>query len=313
MQSRKKPELLATCSGLDEARLLLDAGADALYAGEQAFGLRLPGDVKLPELAEIASLAHSSGRKLYVAVNKIFDNEELDDLSDYVYELANRGIADAITFGDPAVLMVMKDRGVKLPLHWNAEMTVTNAQSANYWGARGATRAVLARELNLEEIVKIKRASNVEIQVQVHGMTNIYHSKRNLLDGYLDHLGRSGALGDLGLERGLYLIEAERPEERFPIYQDANGTHIMSSDDYCMLENLPELFEAGIDSFKIEGLLKTPAYNETVVRAYRKAIDACAENPDAYVCDEDDLAAIRALQDPKRELSFGFFYKEQVY
>lgn len=143
-------------------------------------------------------------------------------------------------------------------------------------------------------------------------MTNIYHSKRSLVQSYMAHQGRP-VEGHLGKERGLFLIEAERRDEKFPIYEDMNGTHIMSSEDICILEDLHLLMEAGVHSFKVEGMLKSLAYNEAVVRAYRAAIDSYVADADAYAFSEDWLAEVRQLQDPERELSFGFFYKEQVY
>ncbi|MNI60667.1 putative protease YhbU precursor [compost metagenome] len=144
-------------------------------------------------------------------------------------------------------------------------------------------------------------------------MTNIYHSKRKLVASYMSHQGRPSDGGSLGKERGLFLIEAERPNEKFPIYEDENGTHIMSSDDICILEDLHFLLKAGVHSLKIEGLLKPVAYNAAVVKAYRHAIDLYAADPEGYAFQESWMDGIRALQDPERELSFGFFYKEQVY
>ncbi|WP_025694946.1 peptidase U32 family protein, partial [Paenibacillus durus] len=198
-------------------------------------------------------------------------------------------------------------------LHWNAEMTSTNFATANYWGRKGASRAVLARELNMDEITEMVPSLEVEAQVQVHGMTNIYHSKRKLVESYMAHQGRPVDGGSKGKERGLFLVEAERPDEKFPIYEDVNGTHIMSSDDLCILEDLHVLMEAGVHSFKIEGLLKPTAYNVAAVKAYRRAIDAYAADPAGYEFQEEWLDTVRALQDPERELTFGFFYKEQVY
>ncbi|MNV49008.1 putative protease YhbU precursor [compost metagenome] len=129
----------------------------------------------------------------------------------------------------------------------------------------------------------------------------------------MSHQGRPSEGGSLGKERGLFLIEAERDDQKFPIYEDENGTHIMSSEDICILEDLHILMAAGVQSFKIEGLLKSTAYNVAVVRTYRKAIDLYVADPEAYSFQEDWMEAIRTLQDPERELSFGFFYKEQVY
>jgi len=209
--------------------------------------------------------------------------------------------------------MAVRRIAPEMKLHWNAEMTSTNYSTANYWGKRGATRFVLARELNMEQIVEMKQHTDLEIQVQVHGMTNMYHSKRQLVQSYLDHRNDSNRLSDKSKERGLYLTESERPGETYPIYEDENGTHIMSSDDLCMLENLHELMDANIDSFKIEGMMKSTAYNEAVVKAYRLAIDTYAASPEQYEFQDEWLDPIKALQDDKRELSFGFFFKEQVY
>lgn len=308
---RNKPELLATASSLEEMKVLLAAGADAFAIGESRYGLRLPGEFGLPAMAEAVRLAHAHGAKIYAVVNNIMDNRRAEELSAYIRGVAETG-ADAVVFGDPAVLMAVRSEAPHLKLHWNAEMTSTNYASANYWGRFGATRVVLARELNLEQVKELKARTSLEVQVQVHGMTNIYHSRRELVGSYLDHRGAHRAV-PVSADAGLYLTEEERAGEMYPIYEDANGTHMMSADDICMIEDLHELLAAGIDSLRIEGLMKSVAYNETVVRSYRAAIDAYAANPDEYVFREEWLDAIRAVQPPGRELSFGFFYKEQVY
>jgi putative protease len=309
----RKPELLVSAGSLEEMERLIDAGADAVNIGEQKFGMRLPGDIPASQIGEAIQLAHAKGAKVYVVCNNIFHNEMLDELPGYFKLLSDCG-ADAVVFGDPAVLIAMRQAGVKLPLHWNAEMTSTNYVTSNYWIRKGATRVFLARELNMEEVIEIKRNVQAEVQVQVHGMTNIYHSKRMLLSNYWQHQGLDPSGEQLDAGRHLFLTEEERQGQKFPVYEDANGTHIMSSDDICMLENLHELMEAGIDSFRIECLLKPIEYNETVVKSYRAAIEAYAADPQGYRFDEEAwLEPIRKLQDPDRELSFGFFYKEQVY
>lgn len=306
-----KPELLVTVSSLGELRRLAEAGADAFLVGEERYGMRLPGSMNVQQIGEAVAYSHEHGKKVYVAVNNLMTNELLHGLSAYIEELRDLGV-DGIEFGDPAVLTTVRELAPELKLHWNAEMTSTSSSTANYWGSKGATRTVLARELNMDEITGMMDKIKVEAQVQVHGMTNIYHSKRQLVQSYMAHQGRE-VDGDLGLNRGLFLIEAERRDEKFPIYEDSNGTHIMSSEDICILEDLHLLMEAGVHSFKIEGILKSLDYNEAVVRAYRKAIDTYAHNTDAYEYEEDWLDEIRALQDPERELAFGFFYKEQVF
>ncbi|MCZ8514657.1 U32 family peptidase [Paenibacillus filicis] len=313
----KKPELLIAAGSLEEIRRYIEAGADAVVVGEHRFGMRLPGEVTLEELAKIVPWIHERGAKVYAAVNNIMDNEILGELGDYIAGLQGLKI-DALVFGDPAVLIAVRSSAPGMPLHWNAEMTSTNYATARYWRSKGSMRIVLARELNLEETLEIKRqlGDDMEVQVQVHGLTNIYHSKRTLLSNYKDHQGRPAEMPDgigTGVEDQLFLIEQERQNERYPVYEDANGTHIMSSDDVCMLDSVHELIEGGVDSLKIEGLLKSVEYNETVLRSYRQAIDAYCADPEGYAFREEWLDAIRVLQDPRRELTYGFFYKEQVY
>lgn len=306
------PELLVTAASLEEAAALLDAGASALLVGDDRFGMRLAGHFTLEDTAAVVKLAHARGGKVYVSINGLIPNTMLEELPAYVKAIGELGV-DGVEFGDPAVLAAVKAEAPGMKLHWNAEMTSTNYATANYWGRKGATRVVLARELNMDEMTEMVPHLEVEAQVQVHGMTNIYHSKRKLVASYMSHQGRPSDGGSLGKERGLFLIEAERPNEKFPIYEDENGTHIMSSDDICILEDLHFLLKAGVHSLKIEGLLKPVAYNVAVVKAYRHAMDVYAADPVEYAFEESWLEEVRALQDPERELSFGFFYKEQVY
>lgn len=312
MTNAGTPELLIAAGSIEQAERYIQAGADAVLIGEPKFGMRLPGAIQAHELASAIEQIHRWGAKAYVNVNKLFRNEETSWLPDYLQTVAAAG-ADAIVFSDPAVLLHAREAAPNVALHWNAEMTGTNSAAANYWGRHGAVRAVLACELNEEEIAAFRRGTTLQIQVQVHGMTNIYHSQRNLLQSYMLHLGREATLLEGGPEQGTYLVEMERPEERFPIFEDASGTHVMSSDDICLLEALPDLAAIGVDSYYVEPLLKSEEYNETVIRSYRAALSRLAESGDSYEEDPAWLDAIESLQDPQRELSFGFLYKEQVY
>jgi putative protease len=307
-----KPELLVTAGSIQELRQLIGAGADAVCIGHARYGMRLPGGFDLEELRQAIEAAHSQAAKVYIMMNNIMQNEILAELPDYLKQLQIFG-ADAVVFGDPALLLAARQAEVSLPLHWNPEMTATNYASANYWAGKGAARVVVARELNMEQILDMKRNAVMEVQVQVHGMTNIFHSKRNMVSNYRAHQGQNYSTDQFALEQGLFLVEEERKDGKFPIFEDENGTHIMSSEDICMLENLHELMEGNIDSFKIEGLQKSVGYNEAVVRAYRKVIDVYMANPMEYNFDPAWLEPIEQLQPQDRPLSFGFFYKEQVY
>lgn len=165
-----KTELLVTPKNIEHIRELIQAGADAFLVGEQYFGLRLAGEFSVEEIAEATKLVREHDKKIYVAMNGIFHNDKVDELGPYMQKMQEIGV-DAIVFGDPAVIIAKREAKVTIPLHWNTEQTATNFFTANYWGKRGATRAVLARELSLEEVIEIKENAEVEIEAQVHGMT----------------------------------------------------------------------------------------------------------------------------------------------
>lgn len=307
-----KPEIVITVGTLEELRRVIDAGADAVIIGEQRYAMRLSGEFQLDMIRQAVITARERAAKVYVAVTNIMDNETIKSLPEYMKALGENHV-DAIIFGDPAVLLVHKQVESNVALYWSTEMTATNYSTANYWADRGAIRAVVPRELNMEQIVEYQRNCKIDIQVQVHGITNIYHSRRHLVGSYLERKSIPYESSDYGLNKGFYLIEEERQELSHPVYEDHNGTHIMSADDICMLENLPELIDSGVQSFLIEGLLKSIEYNETVVQAYRAALDQYVEDPSQYIEKPEWLLSIQQLQDPRRELTYGFFYKEQVY
>lgn len=307
----KKPELQATARNREELLRVLQAGADAVVIGDDRFATCLPGSWDMSDIHWAVQTAHEHEGKLYVAVDGLFGNSDADGLPDYLRQV-EAAYADAVLFNDPAVVATLRELGVSIPLHWNGEMLATNYETANYWGRRGATRVLLSRELNMEEAMEFKRSCDLEVQVLVHGITRIYQSKRSLLSHYREHQGKAEPGEALGRDEGLYLVEYERENERFPVYEDASGTHILSSEDLCMLEDLNELMDGGFDSFKVEGLLKSIAYNEAVIGFYRQAIDAYAADPGDWFKPEW-LDAIKAMQPDSRPLSFGFYYKEQVY
>ncbi|MFJ7405177.1 MULTISPECIES: peptidase U32 family protein [unclassified Lysinibacillus] len=309
----KKPELLVTPQSVDHVKALLTAGADAFVIGEQQFGLRLAGEFSVSEVEEATKLIHEAGKKVYVAVNALFHNEKLDALGEYLKEMQRIGV-DRLIYGDPAVIIVRREQGVTIPLHWNPETTATNWFTANYWGKRGATRAVLARELSLDEVLEIKENAEVEVEVQVHGMTCMFQSKRPLLGHYFLYQDKVMAIENRQENRNMFIHDDER-NNKYPIYEDNNGTHIFSPNDMCIIDELGELFEAGIDALKIEGVLHSPEYVVTVTEAYRQAIDTYFdESEDAYDDIKDDLLAkIEDIQPAIRPLDTGFIFKETVY
>lgn len=308
----KKPELLVTPKSVEDIIQLSEAGADAFVVGEQRFGLRLAGEFSREDVKKAIELAHSKGKKVYVALNAIFHNEKIDELYDYVKFLKEAN-ADAIIFGDPAVLMVVKEVASEMKLHWNTETTATNWYTCNYWGKKGAKRAVLAREINMDAIIEMKEHAEVEIEVQVHGMTAMFQSKRSLLGNYFEYQGKAMEIENRKENQNMILHDKER-ENKYPIFEDENGTHIMSPNDICIIDELQEMVEANVDSFKIDGVLKTAEYIEAVTKLYRKAIDLCVEDPDKYEDEKDELLSeIEKIQPENRPLDTGFFFKETVY
>lgn len=308
----KKPELLVTPTRVEDIGPLVSAGADAFVVGEQRYGLRLAGDFTREDVKEAVQLAHKHGKKVYVAMNALFHNDKVSELEGYISFL-NEINVDAIIFGDPAVLMAARSAAPDMKLHWNTETTATNWYTCNYWGRKGAKRAVLAREINMDAIIEIKENAEVEIEVQVHGMTAMFQSKRSLLGNYYEYQGKAMEVENRKQEKNMFLHDKER-ENKYPIFEDENGTHIMSPNDICIIDELQEMIEAGIDSFKIDGILKTPEYIVEVTKLYRKAIDLCVEDPDQYDEIKDGLLTeVEEIQPANRPLDTGFFFKETVY
>lgn len=308
----KKPELLVTPTKFEDILPLCEAGADAFLIGEQKFGLRLAGEFNQGAVKKVTELAHSKGKKVYVAMNAIFHNEAVESLNDYLTFL-NEAKVDAVVFGDPAVLMAARESAPTMKLHWNSETTATNWYHCNYWGRKGATRAVLAREISMEEIIEIKEHAELQIEVQVHGMTCMFQSKRSLLGNYFLYQGKAMEIENRKQQKNMFLHDEER-NNKYPIFEDTNGTHIMSPNDVCIIDELQEMVEAGIDSFKVDGILKDSDYIVAVTKLYRKAIDLAVEDPDQYEEVKDDLLTeAEKLQTENRPLDTGFYFKETVY
>ncbi len=309
----KKPELLVTPKSVEHIKALAEAGADAFVIGEQQFGLRLAGEFTVDDVKEATEIIHSLNKKVYVSVNALFHNDRLDALDHYLKEMQEIGV-DALIFGDPAVVMAVRELGITIPLHWNPETTATNWFQANYWAERGAVRTVLSRELSLEEVIETKENAKPEIEVQVHGMTCMFQSKRKLLGNYFLYRDEAMEIENRKENKNMFLHDKER-KNKYPIYEDLNGTHIFSPNDMCLIDELTELFEAGIDTLKFDGVLQSEEYITTVTNLYRQAIDAYFDQgEDAYEEIKDDLLEkIEEIQPQLRPLDTGFIFKETVY
>ncbi len=307
-------ELLANAASLDEVERFFAAGADAMIVGHEHFALRVPASLTLDEIQEAQAIAKRYNRKLYVAMNRIIHQDHLHEVQHYLEQLLALCV-DAIQGGDPAIFVMLEQLGLDpkaMTLHWHSETTMTSYQTASFWANKGAKRIVLSGELSLEEIRTIKSQLNAEIQLLIQGPTCLFHSRRPLVESYLRHQSTFADKTETSVSRRLFVTESKRLAQKYPIFEDEDGTHIMSYDDVCMLDHLPELLTTQPESLFIETLLHTTSYNETMIRLYRRAIDRLTlQNTDA------DLSSLReeanAIELVDRPFSTGFYYKEQIY
>ena len=272
----KKVELLAPAGDFDKLKTAIDYGADAVFMAGEAFGLRTASkNFSNDQLIEARKYTKDRNKKIYITMNIIAHEADFEKLDEYVRFLDNIGV-DGVIVADPGIFMRIQKIAPNLEQHISTQASITNAETVNFWYELGVRRVVLARELSLEEIIDIKRniPEDMEIEVFVHGALCISYSGRCLLSNYMT--GRDANKGDCAQScRWKYhLVEQTRPGEYMPIEENERGTFIFNSKDLCTIEYIDKLIEAGIDSFKIEGRVKTQFYVATIVRAYRIAIDA---------------------------------------
>lgn len=306
----KRPELLAPAGNLERLKIALTYGADAVYAAGKRFGLRAFADnFGKDELKEGIAYAHRRGKKVYVTLNVIPHNADLEGLDDYVRQLASIEV-DALIVSDPGVLSIVREAAPQMEIHLSTQANNTNWRSARFWHDQGVKRVILARELSLDEIREIRQRvpDTLELEAFVHGAMCISYSGRCLLSNYL--AGRDANRGECAqaCRWKYYLMEEKRPGEFLPVVEDEKGTYIFNSKDLMMIEYIPELIQAGISSLKIEGRMKTSFYVATVVKAYRQAIDRYLENPEGYVFDPKLVEEISKASN--REFTTGFYLKK---
>ena len=278
MTQRKKPELLIPASSLEVLKTAVIYGADAVYIGGEAFGLRAKAkNFSMEEMAEGIAFAHARGVKVYVTANILAHNNDLDAAAEYFAQLRDMKPerCDALIISDPGMFSVAREVWQEAEIHISTQANNTNYRTYLFWWQQGAKRVVSARELSLEEIAQIRQhiPQEMEIESFVHGAMCISYSGRCLLSNYFT--GRDANRGECTHPcRWKYaVVEETRPGEYLPVYENERGTYLFNSKDLCMVEHIPELVEAGIDSFKIEGRMKTALYVATVARTYRRAID----------------------------------------
>ena len=277
-------ELLIPASSLEVLKVAVMFGADAVYIGGEAFGLRAKAkNFSLEEMKEGVEFAHAHDVKVYVTANILAHNKDLDGAREYFEELKQVGM-DALIISDPGMFTIAKEVLPDVDIHISTQANNTNYATFNFWYKMGARRVVTARELSLEEIKTIRKniPDDLEIETFIHGAMCISYSGRCLLSSFM--AGRDANQGACTHPcRWKYsVVEESRPGEYMPVYENERGTFIFNSKDLCMIEHIPELVEAGIDSFKIEGRMKTALYVATVARTYRLAIDDYLRDPEYY-------------------------------
>ena len=280
----KKIELLAPAGDLEKLKIAVDYGADAVYFGGEMFSLRAgAGNLSIEEIEEGVAYAHSKGVRCHMAMNIFAHNEDIEPLRAYLAKIRHIPV-DAFIVSDPGVITLIKEAMPEAELHLSTQANMTNYVTAQFWHAQGVKRLVLARELTIDEIRKIRECIPEEMELEsfIHGAMCISYSGRCLLSNFM--AGRDANQGACTHPcRWKYsVVEEKRPGEYMPVFENERGTFIFNSKDLCMVEHMEDILTSGIDSLKIEGRMKTALYVATVARTYRKAIDDCMESPEKY-------------------------------
>ena len=306
---RNKPEVLAPANSLEVLKTAVEYGADAVYIGGEMYGLRAKAkNFSAEDMKKGIAYAHERGKKVYVTANITAHNRDLEGVRAYFHELKEIR-PDALIISDPGVFTIAKEVCPEIDIHISTQSNNVNYMTFRFWKEQGATRVVTARELSLEEIGNIRKniPDDFEIETFVHGAMCISYSGRCLLSSFM--AGRDANQGACTHPcRWKYsVMEQTRPGEFLPVEENERGTYIFNSKDLCMIEHIPELVNAGIDSFKIEGRMKTALYVAVVSRTYRQAIDDYFENPQKYI-DNIPYYKKEIAKCTYRQFTTGFFF-----
>lgn len=302
------PELLVPAGNLEKLKIAIEYGADAVYMGGKRFGLRAFADnFEMDEMKRAADYVHDRGKRIYVTMNIFAHNNDFKGMEEYIGELANAKV-DAIILSDPGILDIVKQVAPEMKVHLSTQANTTNWRSVNFWHRQGVDRIILARELSLNEIREIRANTPRELELEsfVHGAMCMSYSGRCALSNYF--VGRDANRGACAqpCRWKYYLMEEQRPGEYLPIVEDERGSYILNANDLAMIEHIPQLIDAGLDSLKIEGRMKSSYYVATVANAYRLELNKYARDPEEY---RFDPAAIDELKKAShRPFSTGFYF-----
>jgi len=302
----QKPELLAPAGTLEKLKFAVHYGADAVYISGKQYGLRaFAGNFDTAQMAEGIAFAHARQVKVYVTVNVFAHNDDLVGLEDYLRELVRLDV-DAIIVSDPGIIRIARQCVPELPVHISTQANTTNWSAVQLWKDMGAERVVLARELTLPEIYAIRDKVEIELETFVHGAMCISYSGRCLLSNYMAERDSNRGQCAQACRWNYHLVEEKRPNEFYPIQEDARGTYVFNSQDLCLLPHLPELIAAGICSLKVEGRMKSAYYVATIIRAYRNMIDACFDG--ATICGDLHFWMEELQKVSHRPYTTGFYF-----
>ena len=307
----KKVELLAPAGDLEKFKTAIQYGADAVYLAGDKLGLRTASkNFSLDDIKEATKIAHDLDKKVYLTLNVISHNKDLEGVDEYIQSLDEAGV-DAFIVSDPGIFQKVKTLAPSKEIHISTQANITNTATVEFWKSLGADRVILARELSLEEIKEIKDEvkDSIMIEAFVHGAMCMSYSGRCLLSNFMT--GRSANMGDCAhpCRYKYYLMEETRPGEYYPITEDEKGSYIMNSKDLCMINYIPELVEAGVDSFKIEGRVKSEYYVATVINQYRRAIDDYYEDIKKYKFNRDNNIYLEEIMKVShRDFTTAFFF-----
>lgn len=308
----KKIELLAPAGDLARLKVAIEYGADAVYLGGEQFSLRSAAvNFNDDELAEGIRFAHERGKKVYIALNIIPHNRDLESIVSFAEKVQKLG-ADAVIVSDLGVMELLREHVPNLPIHISTQASVTNYMTVKKFVSDGAERVVLARELSLGEIAEIKEKTGAELEVFCHGAVCMSYSGRCLLSNYLAN--RDSNMGQCAqpCRWQYYVMEEKRPGMYMPVVETERGTFVFNAKDMCLIEHIDKLIAAGVDSLKIEGRIKTAYYVATVVKSYRRAIDAYYENSENWYKGEY-LTELKKVSHRKYNTGFFFGRPEEIY
>ncbi|MGQ7389151.1 peptidase U32 family protein [Streptococcus suis] len=303
----KRPEVLSPAGTLEKLKVAIDYGADAVFVGGQAYGLRSrAGNFTMDEMREGIEYAHTRGAKVYVAANMVTHEGNEEGAGAWFRELRDMGL-DAVIVSDPALIVICATEAPGLEIHLSTQASSTNYETFEFWKELGLTRVVLAREVTMEEVAEIRKRTDVEIEAFVHGAMCISYSGRCVLSNHMSKrdANRGGCSQSCRWKYNLY--DLPFGEERRSIKGEIPEEFSMSAVDMCMIDHIPDMIENGVDSLKIEGRMKSVHYVSTVTNCYKAAVDAYLESPEKFEAIKQDLID-EMWKVAQRELATGFYY-----